>query len=250
MDRITFIGSGNVATNLAKAFFEHGFEIVQIYSRTINHALELADKVNAGAICDLAKLLPADVYIVAVSDDAIGEVVGQIQAGNSLVLHTAGSVDISALESFPHHGVLYPLQTFTKGKKVDFSQIPFFIEGNSLESLERIRVLATAIFPYVKQLDSDKRLKLHVAAVFACNFLNYLLGVAADLSGENFTMLHSLVMETVEKALSAKHPKEVQTGPALRNDIATLEKHKKILSSHPELQHIYSIISQSILNHV
>ena len=248
MKRITFIGSGNVATNLAKAFFSKGYEIVQICSATVLHAKTLAAMVNAEAATDLSELKPADIFIVAVRDDVISEVAGKLPAGNALLLHTAGSVGMDVLSRFANHGVLYPLQTFTKDKKVDFSAVSFFIEANTPENFEQLTNLASSLSSHLIPLKTEGRLKLHLAAVFACNFLNYLLSIAADLSKENFSALHSLVNEMVAKAFDAQHPNCVQTGPAMRNDRATLKKHEELLSLQPDLKQLYITLSQAIAN--
>ena len=248
MKRITFIGSGNVATNLAKAFFSKGYEIVQICSATLSNAKALASMVSAEPTSDLAKLKPADIFIVAVRDDVITAMADKLSIDNALLLHTAGSVSMDVLHGFKNHGVLYPLQTFTKKKEVDFSSLSFFIEANTPENLERIKVLASSLSSRAIPLNTEDRLKLHVAAVFACNFLNYLLSIAADLSKENFSTLHSLVNEMVLKAFEAQHPSRVQTGPAARNDKATLKKHEELLSLYPNIQQLYLILSQAITN--
>ncbi len=248
MKRITFIGSGSVATNLAKSFYKSNFEIVQICSVNILHANELAAAVAAEATTSIETLNPVDVFMIAVNDDAIAEVVKKLPAGDALVLHTAGSVSMDALQRFARYGVLYPLQTFTKKKEVDFSNVPLFIEANTSENLEKVRLLAATISTSVSTLSTEERMKLHVAAVFACNFLNYLLSAAADLSKENFQALHPLVNEMVAKAFASQHPRQVQTGPALRGDKAILKKHEDLLSLHPELQKIYIILSEAIAN--
>ena len=248
MKRITFIGSGNVATNLAKAFFSKGYKIVQICSATMSNAKALASMVDAETTNDLSKLKPADVFIMAVRDDVITDLADKLSIDNALLLHTAGSVNMDVLHGFKNHGVLYPLQTFTKEREVNFSSIAFFIEANTQENLEQLRVLASSLTSRVIPLKTEERLKLHVAAVFACNFLNYLLSIAADLSKENFSTLHSLVNEMVSKAFEAQHPSRVQTGPAVRNDRATLKKHEELLSLYPNIQQLYLILSQAITN--
>jgi predicted short-subunit dehydrogenase-like oxidoreductase (DUF2520 family) len=247
MNTISFIGSGHVATHFAKAFFACGYVVVDICSRTPEHARRLAVQVNAQAVHFISALRPAEVYIIAVDDHAIPQVVQQLPVTQSLVLHTAGPVDISALQKFPNHGVLYPLQTLTRERETDFRTVPLFIEANIQKNCNIICSLAKSLSDNVQQLDSENRIRLHLAAVFAGNFVNSLLGVACDIAGARFEWLKPLVEETVKKAFAANHPAEAQTGPARRGDEITINKHLKLLSLYPEWQTIYCLLTENII---
>ena len=247
MDTISFIGSGHVATHLAKAFFACGYAVIDICSRTPAHAQRLAAQVNAHAAPHLRALRSADVYIIAVDDHAIPQVAQQLPDTQSLVLHTAGSVDLSVLRKFPNHGVLYPLQTLNREREADFRTVPFFIEANIQKKCDIIRRLAKSLSENVQELDSESRARLHLAAVFANNFVNSLLGVACDLAGAQFDYFKPLVEETVKKAFAVGHPAEVQTGPARRGDETSINKHLESLSLHPEWQTIYRLLTENII---
>ncbi|MDR0738097.1 MAG: DUF2520 domain-containing protein [Prevotellaceae bacterium] len=247
METISFIGSGHVATRLAKAFFACGYAVVDIYSRTPEHAQQLAAQVNAHTVHHINSLRPADVYIIAVDDHAIPQVAQQLPLMQSLVVHTAGSVDLSALQKFPNHGVLYPLQTLNRAHETDFRAVPFFIEANIRKNYNIIHRLAESLSKNVKELDSESRARLHLAAVFAGNFVNSLLGVACDIAGAQFEYLKPLVEETVKKAFATGHPAMVQTGPARRGDEISINKHIKSLSLHPEWQTIYRLLTENII---
>jgi predicted short-subunit dehydrogenase-like oxidoreductase (DUF2520 family) len=247
MNTISFIGSGHVATHFAKAFFACGYVVVDICSRTPEHARQLAAQVNAKHLHLVKSLRPADVYIIAVDDHAIPQVVQQLPVTQSLVLHTAGSVGISALQKFPNHGVLYPLQTLTRERETDIRTVPLFIEANVQKNYNIIRRLAESLSENVRQLDSESRARLHLAAVFAGNFVNSLLGTACDIAGAQFEWLKPLVEETVKKAFAANHPAEAQTGPARRGDETSISKHLKLLSLNPEWQTIYRLLTENII---
>jgi predicted short-subunit dehydrogenase-like oxidoreductase (DUF2520 family) len=247
METISFIGSGHAATHLAGAFFARGYVIVDVYSRTPGHAQQLAAQVNARVAIDIRALRPSDVYLIAVEDHAIPKVVRQLPLTRSLVLHTAGSVEMSALQKFPNHGVLYPLQTLSREYKVDFHAVHFFIEANIQKNYDIVRHLAESLSKNVQILDSEGRASLHLAAVFANNFVNSLLGVACDIAGRQFEYLKPLVEETVRKAFAAHHPAEVQTGPARRGDEISIDKQLKSLSLHPEWQTLYRLLTEHIV---
>jgi predicted short-subunit dehydrogenase-like oxidoreductase (DUF2520 family) len=247
MNTISFIGSGHVATHFAKAFFACGYVVTDICSRTSEHARQLAVRVSAQAVHRISSLRPADVYIIAVDDHAIPQVVQQLPVTQSLVLHTAGSVNMSALQKFPNHGVLYPLQTLTRERETDLRAVPLFAEANVQRNYDIIRHLAESLSDNVQKLDSENRARLHLAAVFAGNFVNSLLGVACDIAGAQSKYLKPLVDETVKKAFAANHPTEVQTGPARRGDEITVNKHLNLLSLYPEWQTLYRLLTENII---
>ncbi|MBK1438660.1 DUF2520 domain-containing protein [Parapedobacter sp. ISTM3] len=248
---IVLLGSGNVATHLGRALVDAGHRIIQVYSPTQAHAMVLADAVNARAIDDLAVVEPnADVYVIAVKDDAIAQVAAQLPpSSNGIVVHTAGSV---AMEVFAGHaeryGVVYPVQTFSKAKAVDFSAVPVAVEASDPATYTALARLGESLSTRVFPCDSGQRLSLHVAAVFACNFANHLYAIGAGIlreHGLDFGLIRPLILETAEKVM--KHePEDVQTGPAVRNDIGTMQRHLALLDGQPDLAELYRKLSERI----
>ncbi len=155
---------------------------------------------------------------------------------------------MGALGRFENYGVLYPLQAFRREHAADPASVPFFIEANIQKNLDMIRRLALSLSKNVREADSAARARLHLAAVFAGNFVNTMLAEAADIAGRDFDVLQPLVRETVARAFAAGHPREVQTGPASRGDTATIEKHLQLLAGQPALQEVYCLISKLIEN--
>ena len=247
MKTLSFIGSGNVAAHLAPAFFAGGYAIAEVCSPTLANAETLAVKVGAKSRTDVKMLSNADIYIIAVDDKAIQAVVDAMPPTNALVLHTAGSVDMDIMRKFTNYGVLYPLQTLHKECSIDLSAVPFLIEANNAENLAITADLAGTLSSCVRVVNSEQRRKLHLAAVFACNFVNALLSSADDIAGNDFSLLAPLVRNTVERAFQSQHPKEVQTGPALRGDVDTMNKHLAMLNTLPEYQEIYRLLSSVIM---
>jgi predicted short-subunit dehydrogenase-like oxidoreductase (DUF2520 family) len=249
---IVLLGSGNVATQLGRAFKLAGQDIVQVWSRDIEHARELADNLAATAISDFDYLdRKADLYIISVKDEAINELARELKVSNKLIVHTSGSTGIDVLEgSSSKYGVLYPLQTFSKTKVVDFRQIPFAIEGNTPEVTSTIHAIADRLSERVIELSSEQRKSLHIAAVFACNFSNHLYALGQELMKEqnlDFDLLRPLIAETAAKVQS-NDPLKMQTGPASRGDQETIDAHLDLLKNNPEIQDIYKKLSQSIVN--
>ncbi|MET3113999.1 putative short-subunit dehydrogenase-like oxidoreductase (DUF2520 family) [Pedobacter sp. CG_S7] len=249
--KIVCLGSGNVATNLASAFKTSGAEIVQIWSKTLANAQALASVLKSQAIDNLNEIdKDADLYLICIKDDAIIEVASKLTELKGLVLHTSGAtgMDVFSNLSLTNYGVIYPLQTFSKNRKIDPSTIPLCIEADSEETLTKLRSIAAKLGPLIYQVNSVDRKILHLAAVFACNFTNHLYQISADILERNhldFDMLKPLITETAAKVQSAL-PKEVQTGPAIRNDELTMRKHLQLLKSTPELVNIYETLSKSI----
>ena len=246
------IGAGNVATHLAMAFHDKGKKIVQIYSLHEKDAELLAQKVDATFTTDNKEIiLHADLYIIAVNDSAIKDVVNKLHLGNQLVVHTSGSVEMEILSACStSYGVIYLLQTFTKEHKVDFSHIPFCIEANNKENLQLLRNLAELLTDDVRNISSEQRSIIHLAAVFTCNFTNHMYVLAEEILKKNnipFDILKPLLMETVMK-IKDHDPVEIQTGPAQRNDLLVIEKHLQMLAQFPEYAEIYKLITQSIVN--
>lgn len=250
MQKITFIGAGNLATNLALELYEKKIEILQVYSRTEDSAKTLAEKVKSEFTTDLRKIsAKADLYIISVKDDALHWVTENLNLGNKLVVHTAGSVPMSVFErNFENYGVFYPFQTFSKEKKVAFAEIPIFLEANSGENRKILKQLADKISTKVQFVNSDQRKITHVAGVFACNFTNHLFAIAEEILNKHnlgFNVLQALLSETLKKALT-NSPKIVQTGPAVRNDEKVMNEHLAMLRENTTFAEIYSLLSKSI----
>ncbi|MDD4144729.1 MAG: DUF2520 domain-containing protein [Prolixibacteraceae bacterium] len=247
---IVFIGAGNLATHLATALKSKGFNIIQIYSRTERSAKELARKVDAKYTTFRGEIIKnADIYFVALKDDAFEDVLPFAEFGDGLLVHCSGSMPLSAIDKFAANtGVFYPLQTFSKDHEVDFFKIPCFVEGNS-KSTEKVLIkIGETISGNVSLLNSEKRLSLHIAAVFACNFVNYFYTAASDvLRSENlsFEVLRPLILETALK-VQRLYPEQAQTGPAVRFDKNIIRIHTESLKDFPELQKLYSIVSRQI----
>ncbi len=247
---IVFIGAGNVATHLAQAFEKSDVgNVVQVFSRSIDSAKELAHKLHAAEfVNDPSEIVhDADVYVVSLVDHAVDNVIKEIPRNNALWLHTSGSLPIEALTGKSDRtGVFYPLQTFSKQVPVDMTEVPIFIEGCNPGITDEIRHMAEKMSEKVYYADGDLRRRMHVAAVFACNFSNHMFTIADDLlrrDGLTLEVLHPLLRETVRKAIDGC-PADGQTGPAVRGDKAVMEKHQSMLTR--ELADIYSIISKSI----
>ncbi len=247
-----FIGAGNLATHLAVALKEEGVGTVQVYSRTEGSAKKLADKIDASFTTSPEKVSgSASVYFVALKDDAFQSVLPRINFNNKLVVHCAGSLPLSALDSYSANtGVLYPLQTFSKERVIDFKQIPVFIEANSDKNRSVLLEIAEKISDKVTPVDSARRMALHIAAVFASNFANHCYTLADEVLKENglqFELIRPLIQETAMK-ITELSPFEAQTGPAVRHDHQTIEKHLRFLSGDKELSELYKTISKSIFS--
>lgn len=247
---IVLLGSGNVATHLSIALDAVGENIVQVFSPNIKHAKQLADKLNTQAINNLSEIdSDADLYIISVKDDAIAEVATSLSHIDALVVHTSGTTDIKVISSImAKAGVFYPLQTFSKAKELNFNDVPLCIEATAVEELETLKILAHKLSNKVYELNGEKRKVLHLAAVFACNFTNHLYSIANELlvkSDLDFDIIRPLIAETTSKVL-IDLPVNLQTGPAVRNDESTMNKHLAMLADLPELQEIYQTLSNSI----
>lgn len=247
--KVVCIGSGNVATHLTVALKTTGANIIQIWSRSLDNALVLAAATDAGATSDLEDIdVSADLYLIAVKDDAIPVVSAALAAVQGLVVHTSGATDINVLAALKNYGVLYPLQTFSKNRPVNFANVPLCIEAGSGVVLEQLKAIAGQLRGAVYEVDSGKRKILHLSAVFACNFVNHLYALGNDILDDHhldFEMLRPLIMETAEK-VQRDSPALVQTGPAIRNDEQTMVKHLELLDGKPQLQEIYQTLSNSI----
>ena len=248
MIKITLIGSGNVAQHLIKAFAKSELvEIAQVFSRkkeTLASLIEF-DKI----VDDFQDLKEADLYIIAVTDNAISEVSAQLPFNNQLVVHTSGTASIDTLDAKNRKGVFYPLQTFSKNKEVDFSVIPICLEAENTFDFRVLDTVAKSISKAVFPINSEQRKALHVAAVFVNNFTNHLYQIGHEICEENkvpFEILKPLIQETADK-INTLNPTEAQTGPAKRNDSTTIEAHLEYLTNENQ-KNIYKILTQSIQN--
>jgi predicted short-subunit dehydrogenase-like oxidoreductase (DUF2520 family) len=245
MKRITILGTGNVAQNLFEAFSHaSGFNVVQVVGRDIKKMAFFKNRTSIVPYDE--ELALTDIYIIAVKDDAISEVSKKI-AAKGLVAHTSGAAALSELKIHERHGVFYPLQTFTKSRLLDFSEVPICIEASNANDLKLLHRLGKVISSNVVAIASDKRRALHVSAVFVNNFTNYMYTIGEELCEENqldFSLLKPLIKETADK-LEFIDAFEAQTGPARRCDQQTLHKHLSQLKSKKHRE-IYTLLSNSI----
>ncbi|MCE2612361.1 DUF2520 domain-containing protein [Flavobacteriaceae bacterium D16] len=246
MLKIVLLGTGNLATHLFKAFSEtKTVNVVQVFGRNSAGLTFFEEKVDTTD--DPGKLQKADIYVCAVSDDAIELVAQYPPQEDSIVVHCSGAVGLSALPKEIKRGVFYPLQSFTKGSQVDFSQVPVCVEAEKQEVLDILLALGNSISETCIPIDSDQRKALHLAAVFANNFTNHLLHRASVICEEYnlpFSLLKPLIGETINK-LDSLSPLEAQTGPARRGDKDTQQEHMKLISDM-QGREIYRILSQAI----
>jgi predicted short-subunit dehydrogenase-like oxidoreductase (DUF2520 family) len=247
---IAFAGAGNLAWHLAHGLKKQGYTISGVWSREPANALALAESCETDVCREVSALREgADMIVIAVPDKAIENIARSIGNFDGMVVHTAGSVSVDVFAGiFEQYGVLYPLQTFSREIPLELDKVPFFVESSSSEGLSAIKRVALKLSRKVYETDSQQRLLLHVAAVFAGNYSNlmYIIGNEllknCDLPPE---VLHPLLSETVRKAV-AGDPLKMQTGPARRNDTITIEKHMKALALQPEYAEVYRLLSQLI----
>ncbi|WPO82779.1 DUF2520 domain-containing protein [Chryseobacterium sp. JJR-5R] len=238
------IGSGNVAYHLAKAFMLNAVPVAQIFGRNEQELEKISEKLQIPY--STKKLSDADLYIICVSDQSVGEVSRLIIRKDCLVAHTSGSLPIDILAGEYRKSSLYPLQTFSKSKKLDYQHIPFFIEAENEEDRKLLSDMASAISKNVMESTYEKRKYIHLTAVFACNFVNHLFSRAKEISDSQkipFDYFLPLIDETVGK-IHEIDPKYAQTGPAVRNDKRILEMHEELLED--ESLEIYKTMNHSI----
>jgi predicted short-subunit dehydrogenase-like oxidoreductase (DUF2520 family) len=252
---ISFIGSGNLAWHLAPALDNVGYAVKEVYSQDPKHARALVGRLYQADVKSTLDFSTSssDIFIIAVTDDAIREIAQEIVLPeDSILVHTSGSQPLSVLDyaATSNIGVFYPLQTFSKAKKIDFSDIPIFIESEIDEVTKVLMKLGKSISKKVKPVSSDYRKALHVAAVFASNFSNHMLTISKNIADKHkidFEVLKPLIAETLNKSINLG-PENAQTGPAKRGDMEILDRHLDFLSDDPAVAEIYKVISQHIID--
>lgn len=247
--QVTIIGSGNVATVLGRLLIQNGHHIVQVFSRNIDHAAELAKQVGANAVSDLTMLnTNADLYLLAVTDDALATVAGALFVKDKLVVHTAGSVSKEILKSMSsNYGVLWPMKMIRK-PMLTLTPVTIVIDGSSEKAIGQIEMLACQFSPVVTRADDSLRTKMHMLAAITSNFTNHLYHLAAEYCVQeniDFGFFYPLIEDTAQR-IQTNHPKWVQAGPAFRGDKQTLEKHRLLLEQYPQIQKMYLEITESI----
>lgn len=253
--KIAILGAGNVAWHLAPALEDAGHEITEIYARDLGKAQEITERVYSAEPKDDLDFSEskAQIFILAVKDSAIPEVAySVILPENSILVHTSGtmSLDILGYSSASYTGIFYPLQSFTKGKKIELDEVPFLLEAEDEETLQKLKKLAKSLSPLVYTVQSKDRKAVHIAAVFASNFTNHMIRIAEEImrrQGLDFEMLKPVIIETISKSLQLG-AKKAQTGPAIREDYETLEDHHRFLNYNEQVAEIYRLISQDIID--
>lgn len=249
--KIVLLGAGNVSYHLSQILTQYGHQILQIYSRTNQHFSDFLPIIQQQTTftTDLKQINPnADLYIIAVSDTAITMVADQLPLVNGIVVHTSGATSIKTLQKHQKRGIFYPLQTFTKSKKVDWLRIPLCIDGVDEPTQQRLTEIGQQMTPHIHYLNDQQRQALHVAAVFANNFTNHLLSISEQVCHHHqvdFAIIQPLIQETFRK-ISRQSPQKCQTGPAKRGDQQTIQQHLTLLSPYPEYQVLYHLLSKSI----
>jgi predicted short-subunit dehydrogenase-like oxidoreductase (DUF2520 family) len=252
---VSFIGSGNLAWHLAPAFDNAGYVVKEVYSRNLKHAEALTERLYQAEVKQSLDFSSSssNLFVIATSDEAIQEVAQEIVLPeDAYLVHTSGSQPLSVLQfaATPNIGVFYPLQTFTQSKRIEFKDIPLFIESSNDETERTLLSVARALSSKVKKITSEERKALHVAAVFASNFTNHMLMLSKGILDENklsFELLKPLIVETINKSLSIG-PENAQTGPARRGDLEILDRHVEFLQNDQTTAEIYKLISQNIID--
>ncbi|HNR43296.1 MAG TPA: DUF2520 domain-containing protein [Bacteroidales bacterium] len=248
---ISFIGAGKVAGAFCSELFNSGHRIINIVAETEDSCRRLAESCNASWSLDTEFKEDTDLILIAVPDDKIESVAAGIKCNEkTVVAHMAGSVGLDVFhQKYRHVGVIYPLQTFSAGRNIEFSKIPFFIEGSDKDTITLLCGLVESLGAKAYFADAEGRRLLHLSAVFVNNFVNHMLvsGKAiASMAGFQFEVLVPLLNETILKAVT-NGPENSQTGPAVRSDQGTIKSHIKLLSFSPDLQNIYREVTGSIM---
>lgn len=243
--KTVIIGSGNVAYHMAKAFMSSGISVVQVFGRNEKALAEISKETNIPYSTNA--LEDADLYVIAVSDSAIAETSLLITKKSALVVHTSGSMPLDTLAGNYRKGTLYPMQTFSKAKALDYTEVPFFIHAEEKDDIKILENVAQKISKHVSIANDEKRKYIHLTAVVACNFVNHLYTKAKELADSQnipFSYFFPLIEETTQKIMQIE-PKAAQTGPAVRGDKRVIQLHEEIISD-AELKEIYKVINFSI----
>ena len=249
--KIALIGAGKLATNFAFTLKKSGYTILQVYDRSVEPGKKLAGKVSASYIGNLNELTErADLYALAVSDSALKEIAEKIRLNDQLIIHFSGTADISVLKgSSLNYGILYPPQTFTIKPGSGFLNIPLCLEANNQESERILTKFAGTLSEKIFKVNSYQRTIIHLSAIFASNFTNFMYAVAEDLLTENDLPM-DLLQPIIKKTASNARHKDIygfQTGPAIREDLKIMKTHLDFLSDKPEYKKIYQILTDSII---
>lgn len=248
--RVVIVGSGNVAESLAYALRREEADVVQVFARNRARGRCVARMARSQWCGNPQELAAADIYVISVSDRAVAEVVSSLPFdADAVVAHTAGCVPLDAIPSKFRRAVIYPFQTFSAGRHVNFRRIPLFLESSDAETMADAEAFAGLLSDRIYHADSDLRRRIHLAGVFASNFVNDMYASAAGIverAGLPFDVLVPIIEETARKAVRSGDPSSVQTGPAARGDTPTLERHLKQLEGEPLLERIYRDISENI----
>ena len=247
--RVVVIGSGNVAESLAQAIAEaEGLELVQVFARNEARGCKVAELAHTE--WSNTSLAEADLYLISVSDNAVEECAKKLHIPqNAVVAHTAGCCPMESLAPHAHRAVFYPFQTFSIGRKVDFSRGYIFVEGATDHALQVVEEVAYALTPKVLPADTARRAVIHLSGVFACNFANAMYANANEIlaqEGLPFDIVAPVIEETAKKAVEVQNPTATQTGPARRGDTQTLDRHRAMLADQPSKRDIYDKISEDI----
>lgn len=252
--RIVLVGAGGLATNLGLALHEAGHDVLAVFSRTMEHARILAERIGSQPTDDICALPnEADLFIVSVKDAVLTDVVQQLVQGREeqFFAHTAGSMPLELFQGPAHHyGVFYPMQSFSKERRINFSEIPVFLEASDVQTLTLLKTLSATLTPHIYELSTDERRYLHLAAVFACNFANHCYALSAEIlqqHGLPFNVMLPLIDETARK-VHYLSPLEAQTGPAIRYDLNVINKQQQLLDD-PAMKELYERLSKSIYQH-
>lgn len=245
MIKLVLLGSGNVALHLYRAFSaSQNIQVIQVY----NHTARGLDSFGSTPVTtSISKLEQADVYLLALKDDVIPEVSKKLKNPGSLVAHTSGAVTLEAISSCNRAGVFYPLQTFSKHRTMEYGDIPFCLEASGEREMDVLKTMALEISGKAYEISSAQRKRLHLSAVFVCNFVNHLYVIGEEICRDNeipFSILQPLIEETAQK-IKSDSPSQVQTGPAIRKDQSTIQAHLDLLKS-PEQKEIYQLLTRTI----
>ena len=249
--KIVILGAGRLAINLSMAIHKKGYDIVEVFNRTESKGKRLAGKLKARYVPELEMITPdADLYILAVSDTAIPLLLDRIKIGNRLIIHTSGSLKMDVLKKISKNfGVIYPPQTFTSHIFLNFRLVPLCIEASSGKNFLLLKSFADSLSEKVYIINSDQRRILHLSAVFASNFTNFMVAISQELlleNGMDFRILEPIIWQTAGNA-SSKDVFKMQTGPAVREDRETIREHLQLLSNHSEYKEIYDLITRNII---